>query len=445
MEVFDLENPGQTITVDSQSSVPEDYNDRLIRKRENLLKGNFNVLPFPFKRASYFFPGLERGSYTVVAAETKHGKSQTASYAFIFMQLWNAYHNRKLKLKYLYLNLEESENRIKDRIVCFLLYKYTDGRVRIGYRDLNSSTIPLAQEVIDILEDDGFKDIRDFFFNHIEFNDSTYPTGIAITIDKFFEKNGKVTKGDSFTITDNITGKTSIKQRIIGYTQNDPEEFLIVFADNFNNVTPERGQTLLQAITTVSKNFKDTRNKYNAVLIGLQQINAEADSMDAFKQQRIEPRVTQLADCRQVSRDLNSCIGILSPYMKFEGLPNGDPRKEVYRGYNIKKLGNYFRALLFLSDRDGESAKVFPLYFDGKVCVFEELPKADDVNALELYYNRVEEIHRQEELDQQIKEEYKRTNGVSTSFFTACKDFNNVVAKSTFKQYLCRVFHKIFN
>ena len=105
------------------------------------------------------------------------------------MQLWNAYHNRKLKLKYLYLNLEESENRIKDRIVCFLLYKYTDGRVRIGYRDLNSSTIPLAQEVIDILEDDGFKDIRDFFFNHIEFNDSTYPTGIAITIDKFFEKN----------------------------------------------------------------------------------------------------------------------------------------------------------------------------------------------------------------------------------------------------------------
>ena len=74
MEVFDLENPGQTITVDSQSSVPEDCNDRLIRKRENLLKGNFNVLPFPFKRASYFFPGLERGSYTVVAAETKHGK-----------------------------------------------------------------------------------------------------------------------------------------------------------------------------------------------------------------------------------------------------------------------------------------------------------------------------------------------------------------------------------
>ena len=145
------------------------------------------------------------------------------------------------------------------------------------------------------------------------------------------------------------------------------------------------------------------------------------------------------------AKDAQIVIGAFCPAMKFESLPNGDPRKEVYRGYNIRKFGNYFRSIHILLDRNGECAKVFPMYFDGMVTNIEELPKADDVNALELYYNRIEEINRQEELDQQIKEEYKRTNGVSTSFFTACKDFNNVVAKSTFKQYLCRVFHKIFN
>lgn len=446
MEVFDLENPGHTITVDNQSPVQEkDYNDRLISKRDNLIKGNFNVLPIRFKRMSYYLPGLEKGTYLIVTAETKNGKTIFASQMFLLSQLWEAYHNSKFKVKYLYFNAEESQEVIKDRIVCYLLHKYTNGNIRISSRDLNSTTIPLSQEVIDVLEDDGFKDIRDFFFNHIEFNDVTYPTGIEIAIRKYVEQNGKIQRGESFTIEDPISGKKSVQHKIIGYEPYDKDVFTIVFFDNFNNITPERGQTLLQAITNVSKCLKDARNRYGLTIVALQQQNAESDSNEAFKIQRVEPTQSRLQDCKMTSKDAQIVIGAFCPTMKFEGLPNGDPRKQIYRGYNIQKFGTYFRSLHILLDRNGECAKVFPMYFDGMVSDIRELPKVDDSEKLQKFYDIIDEIHQKEVLDQQIKEEYKRTNGIGASFFTVSNNFNNKVAKDTFKQYLCRVFHKIFN
>lgn len=204
---------------------------------------------------------------------------------------------------YHYCNLEESEDRIKDRIVSWLLYKYTNGTIRIGYRDLNSATVPLPEEVSNVLESNDFKEIRDFFFSRIEFDDNSYPTGLEIGIKQFANKHGEILRGESFTTENNITGKKSTYKTVTGYQQNDEDEFLIVFADNLNNVSPESGQTLLQAITKVSKFFKDIRNKFNFIIIALQQLSADSDSNEAFKLQRYEPRITQLGDCKQVRRD----------------------------------------------------------------------------------------------------------------------------------------------
>lgn len=402
----------------TENNTPNDaYNSRIFKKRDNVLSGNFNVIPFPYRRASYFFPGVARASYTLVTAETKFGKTQFATNAFILEPLWNAYRNPKLKLRYLYLNLEESEERIKDRIVSFLLYKYTNGRLRVSYLDLNSSMIPLSEDVCNILEDPQFIKLRNFYFSHIEFEDTTYPTGIDIAVKKFARKNGTIVYGDSFDTIDNMTGKKTTRNVIKGFTQNDPDEFLVVFADNMNNVTPERGQTLLQAITTVSKSFKDDRNKLGLTIIALQQQNSDVDSNDSFSNKRVEPKVTTLADCKQVSRDINMAIGIFSPTMKYKDLPPADPRTKVYRKYNIAKFGKYFRSVLFLVNRDGESDKVFPFYFDGITCIWEELPLWDDTRGLQVYYDRIAHIKAEEERDKANKDSIRQRMLNNVSFF----------------------------
>lgn len=49
-----------------------------------------------------------------------------------------------------------------------------------------------------------------------------------------------------------------------------------------------------------------------------------------------------------------------------------------FRGYDIKLLGNKFRSLEILQNRDGEPNVNIGLYFEGSVGTFRELPRADE-------------------------------------------------------------------
>jgi hypothetical protein len=45
-----------------------------------------------------------------------------------------------------------------------------------------------------------------------------------------------------------------------------------------------------------------------------------------------------------------------------------------------------------IANRDGEMGGICPLFFDGAVCDFEELPRPDEVDKLQKYYTRVKNI-----------------------------------------------------
>lgn len=49
--------------------------DRVLKsleeRRQNILNGNINCIPSPFKRFSEDFPGIEQGKYYLVSASTK--------------------------------------------------------------------------------------------------------------------------------------------------------------------------------------------------------------------------------------------------------------------------------------------------------------------------------------------------------------------------------------
>ena len=45
--------------------------DNLEKRRENIINGNINSIPSPFKRFRDDFIGIEQGQYVVVTAPTK--------------------------------------------------------------------------------------------------------------------------------------------------------------------------------------------------------------------------------------------------------------------------------------------------------------------------------------------------------------------------------------
>lgn len=66
-------------------------------------------------------------------------------------------------------------------------------------------------------------------------------------------------------------------------------------------------------------------------------------------------------------------------------------------GYKIQDmdgtgLRNYGRFLYVIANRNGEMGGICPLFFDGAVCDFEELPRPDEVNAITKYYTKAQNL-----------------------------------------------------
>lgn len=76
-------------------------------------------------------------------------------------------------------------------------------------------------------------------------------------------------------------------------------------------------------------------------------------------------------------------IGLYSPF-KY-GLPE-------YEKYDITKFRNHIRFMEIIEDRDyGANGNICPLYFDGAVSFFSELPKADDSEGIQKVYKFIED------------------------------------------------------
>jgi hypothetical protein len=57
-----------------------------------------------------------------------------------------------------------------------------------------------------------------------------------------------------------------------------------------------------------------------------------------------------------------------------------------YFGYDITKLKDHIRFLEVVVNRNGEMGGILPLFFDGAVCDFKELPKPEDTSQIQAVY-----------------------------------------------------------
>lgn len=79
---------------------------------------------------------------------------------------------------------------------------------------------------------------------------------------------------------------------------------------------------------------------------------------------------------KYTAKDCDVMIGITNPY-SFE-LPE-------YLGYDIKILKSNFRCMEIVLNRSGQSNGLCPLYFDGAINYFKELPLPNSDKIKEVY------------------------------------------------------------
>lgn len=354
----------------------------VIRKRqERAATGQMNCIPFPFERSSGIFPGIERGTYTSWVAATGVGKSQVVRYIHVIWVYDFLKRNPELDIKWklFYFCLEETKEKFMMSIISHYLYR--EHKLRISIKQLRSVGkvgYYLPQDVLDKIEAarEYFEDLT----KYVEIHDSVRnPYGWYKAVQEYIEARGHWQYKEI-----SVNGEmTTVKDRFI---HDDEQLYCMCIVDHIGLAQPEKQDgkrlTLHETIGLWSSRYAiDLRNRYDAIIVDVQQLNAASQEKQFTNRgtsivEKLEPALEGMAQNRETSRNVDNVFALFAPDRY--GI-------EEYWGYDIEKLQDHFRMLMILKSRDGESNVRIPLYFDGAVNYFRELPKSNDPKMAQVY------------------------------------------------------------
>lgn len=354
-------------------------------RRNRVLNGDINCIPLPFNRFIADLPGIEQGTYYLISGLSKSSKTQLTNYLFVYNSLLYAYDNpNKLSVKFFYFPLEETPESITLRFISFLLWiKF---KIRVSPTDLKStnSDKPLDDSILEKLHNEEIQSILRFYESKVEFLSDRNPTGVWKVAKNYAENNGKTFYKD-LKIKDKNTGLEETMKVFDYYTPNNPNEYVFIIVDHVSLIDPEKGYQLRESINKLSEYMVILRNRYNYIPVVVQQQSVETGNLEAFKANKIRPTLAGLGDSKYTGRDCTVMIGITNPFA-FE-LPE-------YYGYDIRKLRGNFRIMEIVLNRNGISNGICPLYFDGAINYFKELPKPNEREELNKVYRYLDESNK---------------------------------------------------
>lgn len=349
----------------------------LTTRRENVLNGGINCIPFNLPRFEEELPGVEKKQMYGVTASTKVGKTQITDSLFVYNPVLYAFnHPEQIRLKIFYFTLEMSKEQKYTQLMSHLLYTFSQSNIRISPKDLRSTkaSTPLSQEILDILESDEYKAYFDFFESHVEFIDNIRnPFGIYKFCREYALTHGTQHK-KVVSFVDKTTGEVTDQEIDDWYEPHDPDEYVIIILDHISLISPENNMSLKDSMSTLtSKYFVQLRNKYSYSPVVIQQQAASQESNENFKLNKLRPTTDGLGDSKVCARDYDILIGLFSPFR--HAIP-------TYEGYDVTKWRDNIRFLEIIVGREGGGGTLCPLFFDGAVNFFTELPRPEDTEGM---------------------------------------------------------------
>ena len=343
--------------------VYDDLLDRLTRTESGLL----NCIPSPFPRFQEVFPGLEKGVYYLFTANSKIGKTQIADYVCVYTPLFYAIEH-DIRVHWIYFSWEMSKEQKYRQFLCYLLYRLSNKSIRIDTKQLRSvnTTNPLPKETLELLQTAEYQKCIQYFEENVTIiDDIRNPTGVKLFLEEYAGKTGVIhtTNKELRTKKD---GVVELKNVFDYYEPFDPELYTIVIFDHISLISSEQGLDLRKTIELFSnKILVRLRNRFKFTFVVIQQQAASQESNENYKLDKLRPTADGLADAKATFRDADVFLGLYSPY-RYK-IPS-------YFKYDITVFKDNIRFLELIGSREGGGGNVCPLYFDGAVNFFEELP-----------------------------------------------------------------------
>lgn len=328
------------------------------RNRDRRLEGELIAIPWSLTNFSTIIPGVEQAKYFLISASPKSGKSQLCDFLFVYepYEWYLQNKNHHIKPRVLYFSLEMSKQSKIYQAISYKLNK--DHGIIIPPQHLRSTfkDYILEREILEIIEDPKFKVWLK------EFEDVVTLVDNVRSPDEIYEyvKHYALTHG-------RLNDKTG------EYIPDNPDEYVIVIVDHLSLLTPNKGDSLFDAMYDYSA-YKclEFRDRF-----GYTPVNVQQQSADSAKQQfdyrgnsiieKIRPSPDGLADCRLTSRDCNIMLSLFNPTSY---------NLSEYEGINLDRIGRWHRELYLNLNRDGLSNVQVELFFNGACNEFIELPQS---------------------------------------------------------------------
>jgi|TARA_R110000744_G_scaffold11552_1_gene34982 hypothetical protein len=341
--------------------------DRAFGQIEKGREGNNKGIPIPFDRLRSFLPNIQQKTYYLIGAQTKVGKTSLADDLFLYGAYDYVKNNPEcgIQLDIDYFSYEiDSQSKIIKGIGRKLWHDY--GIIAPANDILSRGENWCSDEVFHLVRDyrDYFNEMEDWVTVH-EMPDN--PTGMNKYLYNKAREHGETTLKNIQTDPD----KPAIN-RFESYKPHNDNRYWIQMIDHIALLKEERGFNTKQNIDKMSAYLVQLRNNFNAIPVVIQQLAFDGQSDERYKQQRLTPTIRDFGDSKYTTRDANVILALFSPVS--HGLDN-------FQGYDVGRLGNTYRNLEILANRDGEPNINVGLNFIGPVGTFRELPSADKITT----------------------------------------------------------------
>ena len=263
---------------------------------------------------------------------------------------------------------------------------YIKEGIRISPRDLKSTKTDriLPEHILNIIKK------YEEYFNKIEeivefIDDIRTPYGIYAIVRDYALANGKIHMR-------NVKIGDELKEVEDYYEPNDPEEYVMIMIDHIGLISTQKNydtglpMTLHESIGKLSSDYLiKLRNRFGYIPVVIQQQAQSQESVENKKHNKLKPSLDGLGDNKTTQRDANIILGLFSPF-----------RHEIpdYMGYDVRFFKDNIRFLEILGGRDGGGGTTCPLYFDGAVNYFKELPLPNESSKMSQVHQIIQHIRK---------------------------------------------------
>lgn len=344
------------------SSIYDDVLHEVDRGRLGLNEG----LPMGFNRLVEYLPNIQQSTYYLVGAGTKVGKTTLADDCFLYnpYDYLMAHPESRITLDIDYFSYEiEKKVKIVKGVGRKLWWDH--GIIADVNTILSRGRNHCSDELYELVK--GYRDYFEGMEEVVTIHDMPdNPTGM----NKYLYRKANALGNVEYEIIgqDTETGKDIT--RFKKYTPHDPNRFWIIIIDHIALMKQERGFNTKQNIDKMSQYLVQLRNNYGAIPVVIQQLAFDSENDERHRAGRLTPTLKDFGDSKYTTRDANVVLALFDPSRY--GL-------ERFQNYDVRRLGNTYRNLEILANRDGEPNVNIGLNFIGPAGTFRELPRASEI------------------------------------------------------------------